>query len=421
MLGLQRYLALVAGFFVEFNVLVGGQTEGAAAAGGYGYRASDFVCVVCCLLFVTLTYNSQRIFSAYVYAVGVVLLFAPAALLRTDYTATIGIRYIVYAICGLYLASIITERQTMRWFCAGIIAGLCSSVAVFFLQNASIAKSTLLSWGLIAGYAADFGGYIRETPRFSGLWGHPNEAGHVGALASAAGIYFYLVERKILPLAIVSAGLLAFFYFTLSRGGLMAGFAPIAIALIVPRNGNVFDPRVLIGVAIIAVAALAASQLDFLSERFTSDQNASGNFAERLGTTLAGLQIAITHPFGLSISDFISELDSLSGGVGSPHNGFVFMGAVLGAGPLAAMVWAVVTSFKIEEPTDMFFAYLALQVTISDLFEQLPATIPYIFFITLLIGRAYLKTRVGRALLPAHLQHDPRTFDPSPGGAGKTF
>ena len=126
----------------------------------------------------------------------------------------------------------------MRWFCTGIIAGLCGSIGIFVLQNASIARSTLLSWGLIAGYAHDYGGYIRETPRYSGLWGHPNEAGHVGALASAAGIYFYIVERKIVPLAIVSAGLLALFYFTLSRGGLIAGFAPIAIALIIPRGAT---------------------------------------------------------------------------------------------------------------------------------------------------------------------------------------
>ena len=171
----------------------------------------------------------------------------------------------------------------------------------------------------------------------------------------------------------------------------------------------------------IGLAALAVSQLDFLSERFAADQNASGNFAERLATTIAGLQVAITHPFGLSVTDFISELDSLSGGVGSPHNGFVFMGAVLGAGPLIAMIWAIATSFKIEEPTDMFFAYLSFQISISYLFEQLPATIPYMFFITLLMGRAFLKTWIGSALLPISLQHSPGKIDPHPNdGAGKT-
>ena len=118
----------------------------------------------------------------------------------------------------------------------------------------------------------------------------------------------------------------------------------------------------------------------------------------------------------------VVSLDSLSGGVGSPHNGFVFMGAVLGAGPLIAMIWAIVSSFKIEAPTDAFFAYLALQICISDLFEQLPATIPYIFFLTLLIGRAFLKTRVGSALLPASVQHHPNEYDRrSPDGTGRTY
>src|SRR5580698_1275505 len=131
MLTLQRWVAFAAGVVVEFNILIGGQTEGAAAAGGYGYRASDFVCVICILLLISLTYSSNRIFSAYVYAICVVLLFAPVALLRTDYTITIGIRYILYSFSGLYLASILTEQRTMSWFCYGIVAGFVASIGVF--------------------------------------------------------------------------------------------------------------------------------------------------------------------------------------------------------------------------------------------------------------------------------------------------
>ena len=412
MLIMQRCVAFAAGLFLIFNILVGGQTEGAAAAGGYGYRASDFVCVICCLLAVTLTYNSNRIFSAYVYAVGVVLLFAPAVLMRNDYTVTIGIRYIMYSLSGLYLASIVSERQTMSIFCYGMIAGLWASVGVFALQDASISKSTLLSWGLIAGYANDYGGYMRETPRYSGLWGHPNEAGHIGALAAAAGAYLYLVHRRISALALVGLGLGAYFYYTLSRGGLIAGIAPLAVALIIPRDGKLTDPRSLLGLAGLAIAVLAASQLDFLFARFTSDANAGGNFEERLGTMIAGLKIALSHPLGLSVTDFLSELDGLTGGVGSPHNGFIFIGAVLGAAPLAVVAWAVAASFMVGDETDLFFAYLSLQVCISNLFEQVPGSVPYIFALTLLIGHAFLKTRLGSALrdyfLPAIAATEPK-------------
>jgi O-antigen ligase/polysaccharide polymerase Wzy-like membrane protein len=395
MLILQRWIAFAAGLFLECNILVGGQTEGAAAAGGYGYRVSDFVCIICCLLAVTLAYNSNRIFSAYVYVASIVLIFAPVVLMRNDYTVTIGIRYVMYSISGLYLASIVTERQTMNMLCYGMICGLCASVGVFVLQNASIPKSTLLSWGLIAGYAGDFGGYIRETPRYSGLWGHPNEAGHAGALAAAAAAYLYFVERRLAPIAIVAAGFVAFFYYTLSRGGLIAGMVPIAVAIMIPRSGRITDPKFLVGLAAIALIVLAASQLDFLFARFTTDANAEGNVEERLGTMIAGFQIALSHPLGLSVTDFISELDSLTGGVASPHNGFIFIGAVLGAAPLIAIVWAVAKSFMIEDTTDIFFAFLSLQIFVSNMFEQVPGSIPYIFALTLLIGHAFLKTRLG--------------------------
>lgn len=398
MLTLQRWIAFAAGLFVQFNILVGGQTAGAASAGGYGYRASDFICVVCVLLLLSIAYNSSRIFSAYVYAIGVVVLFAPVVLLRNDYTVTIGIRYILYSLSGLYLAAILTEQRTMAWFCSGMIAGLVAAIGVFVLQNASISRATLLSWGLIAGYAADYGGYIRDTPRYSGLWGHPNEAGHIGALAAAAGIYFYVAERKIIPLAIVVTGLMAFFYFTLSRGGLIAAAATIAIAILLPRSGRIVDPRFLIGLLFVAAAGLIASQLDFLSSRFAGDANVSGNLAERLDTTLAGIQIALTHPLGLSITDFVSELDSITGGVGSPHNGFVLIGAVLGLVPLIAIVWAITMSFRIEAAPDYFFAYLSLQMCISNFFEQMPGSIPYIFALTLVLGHAYLKTGLGSPL-----------------------
>jgi O-antigen ligase len=398
---LQRWVVFLAGLFVEFNVLIGGQTEGAAATGGYGYRASDFICIVCVLLILTITYSGNRIFSAYVYAIGVIVIFAPVIALRNDYTVTIGIRYVVYSLSALFLASALQESRTMSWFCYGVIGGLVAAIGVFFLQNASISRSTLLSFGLIAGYANDYGGYIRDTPRYSGLWGHPNEAGHVGALAAAAGIYLYLVERKVLPLAVVCAGLLGFFYYTLSRGGLIAGGATIVIAVMIPKDGKILDARFLGGLAFVAIAALGVSQLDFLFSRFTNDQNASGNFAERLDTTLAGLQIALTHPLGSSLTDFVSELDSLTGGVGSPHNGFVLIGAVFGIAPLIVIVWAIANSFRIQRPTDVLFAYLALQICISNMFEQIPASIAYTFCLALLIANAFLKTQIGGALVPS--------------------
>jgi hypothetical protein len=87
------------------------------------------------------------------------------------------------------------------------------------------------------------------------------------------------------------------------------------------------------------------------------------------------------------------------------------MGAVLGLAPLAVFVWSLAMNFRVNSKADLFFAFLALQVSISFLFEQLPGTISYIYMVCLLVARAYLKTPFGRALLP-------RSASPSspPGG-----
>ena len=152
----QKYYAFAASFFIEFNILIGGQTDAASAVGGYGYRISDVVCVVGVLLLATLAYNSARILSTYVFVIGVFLIFAPVIFFQYGFSVTVGIRYIFYAISALFLASAISAEENMTWFCYGLIAGLAASVGIFVLQDAEISRSTLLSWGLVAGYADQY-------------------------------------------------------------------------------------------------------------------------------------------------------------------------------------------------------------------------------------------------------------------------
>lgn len=395
----QKYYAFAASFFIEFNILIGGQTDAASAVGGYGYRISDVVCVVGVLLLATLAYNSARILSTYVFVIGVFLIFAPVIFFQYGFSVTVGLRYIFYAISALFLASAISAEENMTWFCYGLIAGLAASVGIFVLQDAEISRSTLLSWGLVAGYADQYGGYLRDTPRYSGLWGHPNEAGHVGALAAGAGAYFYLGKRRIIPAVVLVVSLCAYFYYTLSRGGLIASGATILIALVIPKNGKIADPRLFLSLLLAAALLLAISQLDFISSRFTTDTNAEGNIQERLVSTLAGLRIALTNPLGMSIPDFISELASSTGGVSSPHNGFIFTGAVLGLLPLIAIVAALVMNFRMAETVDVFFAFTSLQICISMMFEQLPGSVPYAFMLSLLMARAFVRSKIGRPLI----------------------
>lgn len=401
MRSIEKLFVFLSGLLILFDFLIGGQTAGATAVGGYGYRASDFVCVAGILLLATCAYNSARILSIYVF-VGVILVaFAPAALFRSDYSATIAARYILYSLSGLMLAILLSKEGNMRLFCFGLIAGLLCSVGVFALQNTNVSRSQLLSWGLIAGYAEDFWGYQRQdAPRYSGLWGHPNEAGHISAIAAVAGAYLYRVEGRIAPLVLTAGGLLGVFYYTLSRGGLIAACVPILVALVVPKEGKVLDVRFLVSLVLAASLLLVFSQFDLLTARFSGDVTLQGNFLERLDSILGGLQVFALHPTGLPIESFLAELGTYTGGVLSPHNGFIFMGAIFGILPFAMMAWALIVNFKMTSNTDQFFVYLSLQTCVSFNFEQLPGAIPFIFTLSLMMARAFLKSALGVAMRP---------------------
>jgi hypothetical protein len=62
------------------------------------------------------------------------------------------------------------------------------------------------------------------------------------------------------------------------------------------------------------------------------------------------------------------------------------------------LLLACLVSLRVRAGKDIFFAFLALQVALSLLFEQLPGTCSYEFAICLLISHAYLRTRIGGEL-----------------------
>jgi hypothetical protein len=151
-------------------------------------------------------------------------------------------------------------------------------------------------------------------------------------------------------------------------------------------------------VVLIMVIALV-SQLDFVMSRFTSDASAANNVGERLDSAWAGLQVALGHPFGMGIREFMSYVSSGSAGTTSPHNGFVFFGGVFGSLPLLVVLVAFAANLlNWRKDVDVFFALLTLQVTISFFFEQLPGSYSYALVICFIVARAFLRTQLGSEL-----------------------
>lgn len=413
----KQALVFMVGFCIQFNILVGGNGEGASAVGGYGYRLLDFVALgAACLLGIhslvpvrderTFTFAPYRVLPLILYAVAVGMLFAGAALSPDSRTAILAYHYILYCFAGLYVAVVINDVRALERFCWGLIIGLLGTIPVFVAENSAFA-SKLTEWGLVPGYTPEFGGIVRDLPRYAGLSGHPNEAGHVAALSTAAGAYFALVKRRFLPVALVSLGLITVFYYTWSRGAIIAGSATLAIPFLIP-SGRARVLRLIIMSSILVIVVTFASQLDFITYRFGDDPNVSYNIADRFASILSGAGTMLAHPFGMSIYEFISHVASGSGGVNSPHNGFIFFGGVFGLLPLAVMLIVFVSNLSMRDNVDVFFALLTFQVSLSLMFEQLPGDYPYAFAICLICARAFSRTSIGNAFAAHSVQLPPK-------------
>src|SRR5262249_39947717 len=138
-----------------------------------------------------------------------------AALSPDSRTHVLAYRYMLYSVAALYVVLVMTEA--LDWFCWGLIAGLLANIPIFVIQNSEYA-SELIDWGFIPRYAESvFLGGAGTFLRYSGIFSHPNEAGHAAALSAAAGAYFAIARRRFLPTIIITAGLVAVFYYARSR------------------------------------------------------------------------------------------------------------------------------------------------------------------------------------------------------------
>jgi hypothetical protein len=390
---LNQCFAFVFGFCIQFNVLIGGNGEQASATGGYGYRLLDFITLASALLLVIHSFSPRRIISLGTFGIIVIVLFAAPALSSDPRTAILAYHYILYSFAALYLATVLSDAASLEWFCWGLIIGLLATVPIFILQ-ASDYSSKLVEWGLVPGYAYVFSSAESDFARYSGLYGHPNEAGHVAALSAAAGAYYALVRRNYIPSILVGVGLIAVFYFTRSRGGLLAGVVTLAAPYLLPSQRSTLF-RLATTVALAAIAFGLMWQLDFIASRFTADPNEAYNIADRLDSILSGLQVLATHPFGMPINEFLSYVAAGSGGVTSPHNGFIFLGGVFGILPLSAFVLAWAVSLYTFDRIDVFFALFAVQMCVSLLFEQMPGSYPFAFAMCLIGARSFVRTPLG--------------------------
>jgi hypothetical protein len=397
---LTEALAFLVGFSIQFNVLMGGGGEGATAVGGGGFRLTDFLSAGAIALLCIYAFRPHRIMAVAIFAFGIgtlALLRILDPLFWTDpRTEILCLHYFGYSLAGLYFALILRSRATIDRFCWGLIIGMLLTVPIFIMQGLGYA-STLVEYGLVPEYSQLLLYENSNLVRYAGLWGHPNDAGHVAALSAAAGAYFTFVYRRYLPLGLTSLGLLAIFYFTQSRGSLLVSGVVLAVPILFGARRKISILHILVGLIVIGIVSLLLSQLDIVAYRFT-DAETGHNFSERIASTVAGLSLVLKNPLGMSVLYFQSIL-FYTVGVDSPHNGFIFFAAILGVAPFAVIIFVFATNLRHWHNDDAFFALFTFQICLTFMFEQMALSYCYALAICILLGRAYLKTRFGAELI----------------------
>lgn len=304
----------------------------------------------------------------------------------------------LYLLGGVGLYILVAQRSGTTWFCWGILLGGLLSLIVFVMEAngmTGLAKAIGLAQATQNVQMVAVGGGIG---RLTGMWGHANEVGHVLAIAAPAAGYLFVSKRERMPLVILGIILAVCFFYTANRGGIIAAMAT-CIAMLFARKESIAVQRnsILLTLGAMAVIAYALYFLPppaFIYERFADDAAMTNNASGRMATTLAGIEIALRHPFGMQVQDWRSALLSQTG-FQTPHNGFISMANGLGVPFLLMYLFAlvVVVIAGLRQPRklslDIFLMLAAVQMSVSFLFEELSYVDAFMLMFSLVMARVY--------------------------------
>ncbi|PZU07037.1 O-antigen ligase [Sphingomonas sp.] len=313
---------------------------------------------------------------------------------NVDLALSLG--YLIYLLGAVGLYIVLAQRSGTAWFCWGLLFGALTSLLVFVMQAIGLG-GLAISLGLSQPRQV-IQGLVDGSSRLTGMWGHANEVGHILAISAPAAGYLFVSRRDRAPLVLLAIIMGGCFFFTANRGGMIAAIIT-CIAMFFARKESVMEQRrpLLITLALLAVVGYALYFLpapEFIFARFTEDSNINNNASGRLGTTLAGLEMAVTHPFGMSGVDWRSALRSRTG-FSTPHNGFIAMTNSIGL-PfvlmyLVALVTVVLAGLRKPRKLslDIFLMLAAVQASFSFMFEDVSLADPFMVIIGLIMARVY--------------------------------
>jgi hypothetical protein len=304
--------------------------------------------------------------------------------------------YLLTGVFCFYFVMVARDEKFLVYFAIGTVIGLLPSLLVLFLQAQGDKALPAIGLGVpLEGRSFLATLFIAQKP--GGLWTHGNEAGHVYAVASASALYLALRWRRPIIYIAIYGLLLASFTFTLNRAGLIA--PSIALIYCYARLGNYFlyvkTAAIAAFVTLILALTTNASWLDafydVLRRRFFEDSYTSTNVAERLGSNIAGIEIALEHPFGIGFLDRVSLMThATTDGVISVHNGFLSLAYQSG---IAVSIFYILSGIYLlvqRRSVQSFYIIMFLFTATSMMFEELSINVFFIFSVALTTAAAWV-------------------------------
>lgn len=328
------------------------------------------------------------------------------AYMPQDMAATmLMVRWIVAIVAAFYLA-ILCEHTTFRkYLIAGFIVGCLATTALAIFdfttyqltgQPAFLPEETDIT-------------YVNGDYRAIGILAHPNGEA-IGSLFIVPFLIGMAEEFGMRRLAFVlaPAATCVVFYITQTRGAAIASAVLLLVWGLKRRFALVITglagAAVLGGVLLVANPAsmmLSADGRNPLTEvvnRFNDASALDDNAADRVETTVASMQLAWSHPFGMG-STYETSLDEVTGFTAT-HNAWLQL-ALMGGLPLMAIVACIVGGAAIKTvflPRYQTHEWVALYIVFVSMFEA-AYYIPFFSMMVLWV--------VARALMPKPTQGAP--------------
>lgn len=299
---------------------------------------------------------------------------------------------LMYVVQAVQLVILFKDPSGADCFAAGILLGLVGSLGALAAASAGI---DLTAYGLaVPTDGVDPELLLFMQDKLGGLWAGGNETGHVFALAGAAAMYLWFRTGRTAIYLLYVLGLLVSFPMTNNRAGLVV--PAIFLVLILRRR---FGACHLLAVAAVCALVMVFAATGYtplpekfqsaIEKRFVSDGNTETNVGERLDSTLGGLRLAVTHPFGLGAVATQNQLRAMTG-LGTPHNGIVSL--AVQSGVFVALAFLVGACRIVLTPGRFgpFAYYTVLFMMPSLMFEELSINQVFLFGIAFVLAASAL-------------------------------